>query len=880
MHQKFEGWQAVATRLEGMAERHDDYLNAGQRASLRYMAQRLPHSGLILADEVGMGKTRIAVALARAVIECGGRVAIIIPPGLGAQWQDELRKDGIVGTRPHLRSLWAFLDAWRPTSGETLPPPWFDEKLLLISQNLANWRLGSTSARWRCELLPAIYAHWQRKTVGRFPYGFWRHPQWDERVLNAAESIARAVARSASPVATKRIQEIDAATQWPQALSGAGYGKNEPLREPLEQAIGLGLGSFDLIVIDEAHKSRGEASGLSRLLDIILAEPDARRLAMTATPVEIDASQWRQSLLRIDVQNKAWEAIEPAIAAYRQAVESVRRGWRTDEDARNTYGAAAAAFQAALSPYVMRRDKREDDAVLRFVDKTNDAEAYRSETPIGIAMGELQNGWKEAVLAAEALSFVEGGGGKRLRLTFANGHGIASRLDGMQGCAADNEQLQEDGENEPIPSVPASAIIQDNVDDPLIKQKSRQEWWQSLMTKPLASGEDVLFDHPAILAAVKAIEQHTKEGEKVLVFGRYTRPMQALTALLNARALLLVRENGGAWPESAVGAGEWSALRAAHRQLGLASDLTTLDGFLATQYKQFERRRERLRAGFFSRIRAALLEGEHEARALLNAAEAAATGGNDGSGSPVLNLLVRAVDELLPNTDSGGMQGRVHEDRELADAFVRIIGALRERTEGDTDGNEKLDKAEAENFWKTLEERLNAEYGSTRRAAFARFIYGATEHSTRRLVQLAFNRPDSFPRVLVAQSMVGREGLNLHEACRVVVLLHLEWNPGVVEQQIGRVDRVNSHWARQLEAAIENCDLPQKLPRIEVRPVIFSGTYDEYHWGVLRERWDDLRAQLHGVIVPWRDRTGVSTEMQNVIRQLDAAGPDFSPGRK
>ena len=37
----------------------------------------------VIADEVGMGKTRIAVEVARSVIEAGGRVAILVPPGLG-----------------------------------------------------------------------------------------------------------------------------------------------------------------------------------------------------------------------------------------------------------------------------------------------------------------------------------------------------------------------------------------------------------------------------------------------------------------------------------------------------------------------------------------------------------------------------------------------------------------------------------------------------------------------------------------------------------------------------------------------------------------------------------------------------------------------------
>lgn len=47
---------------------------------------------------------------------------------------------------------------------------------------------------------------------------------------------------------------------------------------------------------------------------------------------------------------------------------------------------------------------------------------------------------------------------------------------------------------------------------------------------------------------------------------------------------------------------------------------------------------------------------------------------------------------------------------------------------------------------------------------------------------------NSFPQVLVTQSMVGREGLNLHEACRTVILLPREWNPGAVEQLRERRD--------------------------------------------------------------------------------------------
>jgi len=153
-------------------------------------------------------------------------------------------------------------------------------------------------------------------------------------------------------------------------------------------------------------------------------------------------------------------------------------------------------------------------------------------------------------------------------------------------------------------------------------------------------------------------------------------------------------------------------------------------------------------------------------------------------------------------------------------------------------------------------------------------MYGGTEQSTRRLLQLAFDRPNSYPRVLVAQSTVGREGLCLHQACKTVILMHPEWSPGVVEQQIGRVDRAGSHWSRRLDEALGRP--ASELPRIDVRPVIFRGTYDEYNWKVLLERWDGLRAQLHGDVIPPRDAEG-DLEYEEVLVELKAGAPCFSP---
>ncbi len=122
MKQTFSGWEQVANSLCRKADEQQAIsvteeekaarLNHGQRASLRGIADRIISNGVVIADEVGMGKTRIAVHLAKSVVECGGRVAILVPPGLGYQWRTELKESGLENVPPILRSLRAYLGAW------------------------------------------------------------------------------------------------------------------------------------------------------------------------------------------------------------------------------------------------------------------------------------------------------------------------------------------------------------------------------------------------------------------------------------------------------------------------------------------------------------------------------------------------------------------------------------------------------------------------------------------------------------------------------------------------------------------------------------------------------------------------------------------------
>lgn len=863
MRQAFKGWKAVARHLEALAAAEDRAgwsLNHGQQASLRALSRRLTNNGVVIADEVGMGKTRIAVALAHSVIKAGGRVAILVPPGLGFQWQDELRSGG-VGKPTFVRSLWGFLEAW----GEEAQHPWFAQDLLLISHAFSNWRLGKSSSAWRWGLLPALYGKWQRQVSGRHPKGFGKlllgkkqplPDRWAQYPLRAAESIAVHLSQlPENHPARSLMTGLYERASWPEVMDPGAYGRHADLRDSLEQAVGLGFGVFDLVIIDEAHKSRGNDSALNRLIEkVILQGPKARRMAMTATPVELDATQWHNTLARIGVPKlDSCTADGDIFKRYANACDKVRKHPHSDEH-RNEYRKTAAQFEQMLKPYLLRRDKRELEVVQAFARHSQGPlHGYRHELEITVDTQALSGPWKQAVCAAEALSIVsrqaDDPASKRLRLTMGNGHGIATLLDhGKRDATLDSQQEEHDLQA----SNPTAASAPTEQAD---KRQQRAHWWRSVIANAFSRASDPLFEHPAILAAVAAIEE---AGEKVLVFGRFTAPLQALVQLLNARAMLRALERRQPWPQTTVHNDEWPAIQAAHRQLGLKGEANreALDRQLARQYRKLEEARqqkrehllERLGQGLTAYPQSSMLHSYYKALCSANA-------DHDGQGELPLVQLARALHELAADDESPGS---------LATAFEDLIGALREPGEDSDDTSTSV-------CWSEVSARIKDEY-SRSESGFARLMYGGTAQDTRRLLQLAFNRSGN-PRVLVAQSMVGREGLNLHKACKTVVLLHPEWNPGVVEQQIGRVDRVGSLWESQLRIAIDN---GQPLPRILVRPVVFKGTYDESNWSVLRKRWDDLCAQLHGVVISAAHArsAGLDDELVGLINDM---APRFSP---
>lgn len=105
-----------------------------------------------------------------------------------------------------------------------------------------------------------------------------------------------------------------------------------------------------------------------------------------------------------------------------------------------------------------------------------------------------------------------------------------------------------------------------------------------------------------------------------------------------------------------------------------------------------------------------------------------------------------------------------------------------------------------------------------------RLVNGKTRNEARRTLLLAFNTP-FFPEILVASSVMA-EGVDLHLACRHVIHHDLDWNPSALEQRTGRLDRIGSK--------AEVVGLP-----VHVYEPFVEATQDEKMFRVVkdRERW-------------------------------------------
>jgi superfamily II DNA/RNA helicase len=121
--------------------------------------------------------------------------------------------------------------------------------------------------------------------------------------------------------------------------------------------------------------------------------------------------------------------------------------------------------------------------------------------------------------------------------------------------------------------------------------------------------------------------------------------------------------------------------------------------------------------------------------------------------------------------------------------------------------------------------------------SFVAVVHGqGGDRTSRERIFAGFNTP-LLPEILICTS-VGAEGIDLHRHWRRVVHYDLAWNPALVEQRTGRIDRIGSKTFRERERV--QCG---PKPWLEIGIPFLAGTYDERMFAELR-----MRAQTFEVL--------------------------------
>ena len=378
-------WDEVFSRLAEL-ESVPHLWRAGQDASLQWLREKLASEpGVLIADEVGLGKTRLAIAMAVCVAHSGGRVAILIPPGLTFQWRDEelvgfirqAREQGVPWLKswwPDVRVLRTFRDLFSSGTGFPISK---QAPITFISHTFG---LPRTETAKRAELWALPFMLKKKLVDGRKVRGAGK--------LTISEFQAEAVqwlAQHGSSPSLDRVRTEQLGKLSPAAFSD---GTN---RELFEDLVGQLVGQFDLIIIDEAHKARAgddatkkekaaettRMSRLSRLLRHILLRSGAKRtraakrIALTATPMEMDAGQWVTIFNRIGLGAERVKSLEGAVMAFEKATRGLRVGSEVEVQ---TLRDAASDFSEKLKPIVTRRLWRDDPMVQDFARVTSATE--------------------------------------------------------------------------------------------------------------------------------------------------------------------------------------------------------------------------------------------------------------------------------------------------------------------------------------------------------------------------------------------------------------------------------------------------------------------------------------------------------------------------
>ncbi len=850
-----------------------------QRRTAADILQRLQtQEGVILADQVGMGKTYVALAVAVSQVlrtRERGQVVIFVPAAVADKWVREWKKfsESLLegGSRIRcvdrpIRSGEEFLKRLDDAPDQrrhivivthtaltaTLKDTFVQLALLHyatrymrdagdLRQRIAKWSTGMTGLIRNVEftsarvsaLLDVAPSKW-RET--------WKQLTGQEL---ADDPVPRALEAAVQHLSMDPLRT--ALASLPKNHSEKIAERLNDAREALKVATQATwkwlLTSIDLdlplLIVDEAHRLKNPKTNIGQLfaeraedsLGGAFSGIFRRMLFLTATPFELGHTELVEVLRRMgavrkmqprpeQTLEKRLEALASALTAAQATALALDEAWGrlapTDlapfdnwsEDTPAPASLSPFAREAWVHAQLAAEARSSMHALLKNWVIRHERPRRRAYHP-GAAIGVDDTAGGIPIHDEAALPFLLAARAqaiavddKRGRPLFA--YGIASSYEAFarlgSGEASDGRDTdlsnedREAGDMRAADDCPASDAV---------------GWYRKEIDRAL-NDSAVRTRHPKVQATVEKAAQLWWSGHKCLVFCWFIRTGAAVEIALDERVDQLMRE-----------------------RVSTALKMPAPEAWVELEH--ICKRLFRRDSDTYERLRFRLVEAlSASAKDLPDVTELVVEAALAHLRVPRSGYLVRFT-RLSSDMDDETVWNGIHGDNP---AGVRLIDRWRLFAQRLAQARQQIENVDPmqerdSEFVRIHDALLGADAddlqasGRGGKRAPVRRAHGGTDRDTRERLIAQFNTPLS-PELLVASSVMG-EGIDLHQECRFVIHHDLDWNPSVLEQRTGRLDRIGALAEREGKA-------------IEVYEPYLAGTHDEKMFRVVKDRaqWFDV----------------------------------------
>lgn len=892
--------------------------------------------GVILADEVGMGKTYVALAVIASVLLAtrkeGRPILVMMPPGLKGKWPRDWRQfrqlycpegafdwvrdefaaspaelfrllDDHKAKRAHL--IWATTSCFHGR----LTDPWIKLAFVRFARSRTKMDREDRKRLYRyvgdlvrLKSRRSLWDYVYEQLLGRAP-DRWKDLLVEWGVLGEAqdEPVPKELLKRADELDYSGLVAVIRGRALPGRQGGVSRDRirdarsdfNDACQDLYRQWLGKANWRSPLLVLDEAHHAKNDATRLARLFRgedegaaPMFRDKFDRLLFLTATPFQLghdelirvlssfEAAHWsgpaapghgrerfkseiQELRKRLDENRLAGRALERHWARLRREDLLAEVGEKSLEaflteslhhEVKHEERSHFAGIQAALArcretKKVAERDpdqtwrslhtwviRHNRPATLPARSKSGQPTARRRHLAgkAIAAQGADRAGLEIAgeaalpfLLAVRAQSELAAHSAKG-RALFAEG--LVSSYEAFHHTRDKGrpvDQVKEiTSEAEAEPAEPATTLV------PL-------DWYEKQIAQYVpskSSSDSALQAHPKLGAVVDHVVRLWLSGEKVLVFCFYLQTAAALRdhikARIDAEVQRRLREKLG----PSVGSIDKWLERTAERFTDTGSPLQRalyqgLGAFIRDESRRLPALTKKdtlakllaawVRSPSFLALHVPL-DDERLKKAL--------------APRETRKDVIQAGVQVLTDTLSLAVDGSSMSLHERLRQFLQFASELAEqgRYQARDDEGQAL-KSPLDEYLEALGSAQSEEGEKVGRSGFrsqpvVRMVSGKTNRETRDRLTMAFNSP-LFPEVLVSTEVMA-EGVDLHRFCRHVIHHDLDWNPSVIEQRNGRLDRIR-------------CKAEQAGEPIVIGEPYISGSADERLYRVLkdRERW-------------------------------------------